>query len=139
MLGSWGDRELERRVRACADRLDADAAVTRARIAEGERHVSIRPVPDAMARVTALLPVAQAVAVHAALAQAALSAKAAGDERGKGQVMADTLVERVTGQAIAPDVPVEVQVVITDRALLAGDDTPAHVPGYGPVPAGSGP
>ena len=32
--------------------------------------------------------------------------------------------------------PVEVQVVITDRALLSGDDTPAHVPGYGPVPAG---
>ncbi|MDV3220198.1 HNH endonuclease signature motif containing protein, partial [Intrasporangium sp.] len=33
-------------------------------------------------------------------------------------------------------VPVEVQLVITDRALLAGDDNPAHIPGYGPVPAG---
>jgi hypothetical protein len=33
-------------------------------------------------------------------------------------------------------VAVEVQLVITDRALIAGDDTPAHIPGYGPVPAG---
>jgi hypothetical protein len=80
--------------------------------------------------------VAQAVAVHTALTRAALSAKAAGDDRGKGQLMADTLVELVTGQAVADDVPVEVQVVITDGALLADDDTPAHVPGYGPVPAG---
>ncbi|MCU1538910.1 MAG: nuclease, partial [Humibacillus sp.] len=60
----------------------------------------------------------------------------AGDERTKGQLMADTLVELVTGQTTAQAVPVEVQVVITDRALIAGDDTPAHVPGYGPVPAG---
>lgn len=135
-VGSWGDRELERRLRACADRLDAAAAVERCRIAEGERRVTIRPVPDAMALVTALLPVAQAVAVHAALTRAALSGKAAGDERGKGQLMADALVELVTGQSVADDVPVEVQVVITDRAMLAGDETPAHVPGYGPVPAG---
>jgi hypothetical protein len=135
-VGSWGDRELERRLRACADRLDATAAVERCRIAEGERRVTIRPVPDAMALVTALLPVAQAVAVHAALTRAALSGKAAGDERGKGQLMADTLVELVTGQSVADDVPVEVQVVITDRAMLAGDETPAHVPGHGPVPAG---
>ena len=32
--------------------------------------------------------------------------------------------------------PVEIQLVITDRALLATDDTPAYIPGYGPVPAG---
>ncbi|WP_323100977.1 HNH endonuclease, partial [Intrasporangium sp. YIM S08009] len=135
-VGGWGDRELERRVRACADRLDAEAAVQRCRLAESERRVTIRPVPDTMALVTALLPVAQAVAVHAALTRAALAGKAAGDARGKGQLMADTLVERVTGQATATDVPVEVQLVMTDRALLAGDHTPAHVPGYGPVPAG---
>ena len=79
---------------------------------------------------------AQAVAVYAALQQAAATATAAGDQRCRGQVMADTLVERVTGRASAADVDVEVQVVITDRALFAGDDTPAHVPGHGPVPAG---
>jgi hypothetical protein len=135
-VASWGDHELEHRVRACADHLDAAAAVERARVAERERRVTIRPVPDTMAVVSAVLPVAQAVAVHAALTRAALTGKASGDERGKGQIMADTLVERVTGQAAADDVSVEVQLVITDRALVAGDGTPAQVPGYGPVPAG---
>ncbi len=95
-----------------------------------------------MCYLTAYLPVAQGVAVHAALTVAAATARAAGDERGKGQVMADTLVERVTGQASAEAVPVEVQVVITDRALFTGalgsgpiDQAPAQIPGYGTVPA----
>jgi hypothetical protein len=109
--------------------------MARATQAEADRRVTIRPAPDTMAYVTALLPVAQAVAAHAALTVAADAARAAGDERGKGQVMADTFVTRVTGQATAQAVPVEVQLVMTDRALLAGDDTPAQLPGYGTVPA----
>ena len=144
--GTWGDREIERRVRACADRLDAKAAVERARIAESERRVTIRPVPDAMVLVSATLPVAQGVALHATLARAALAAKATGDHRTQGQVMADTLVQRVIAESAAsapkgeipagpPGVPVELQLVMTDCALITGDDTPAQVPGYGPIPA----
>ncbi|MGH8894703.1 MAG: HNH endonuclease, partial [Actinomycetes bacterium] len=71
-----------------------------------------------------------------ALVREADAAKAAGDPRSRGQVMADTLVERITGQARADDVPVTVGLVITDRALLEGDHEPAEMPGYGPVPAG---
>ncbi len=80
--------------------------------------------------------------MQAALLAAAAALHASGDPRGKGQVMADTLVERLTGQACAAAVPVEVQVVITDRVLFTGafgpsavSETPAHVPGYGAVPA----
>ena len=135
-LGLIGDRELSRRVRAIAYRLDAASVLNRCRGAETERRVSVRPAPDAMAYLTAYLPVAQAVATHAALTRAAASARAEGDARTKGQLMADTLVTRVTGQAEAAAVPVEIQLVMTDRTLLAGDSTPAHVPGYGPVPAG---
>ncbi|MDQ2755256.1 MAG: DUF222 domain-containing protein [Actinomycetota bacterium] len=139
-VGALGDRELARRVRAIAYRLDAESVMARCRGAEKERRVSIRPAPDTMTYVTAYLPVAQGVALHSALTVAAATAKAAGDDRSRGQAMADTLVERVTGQASAAAVPVEVQVVITDRALLtnafgSGDDTPAQVPGYGTVPA----
>jgi hypothetical protein len=134
-VATWGDRELERHVRAGADRLDPAAATARARTAETERRVTLRPIPDTMALLTAVLPVAQAVAVHAALARAAATAKANGDPRSTGQIMADTLVALVTGQQAATDIPMEVQVIITDRALLAGEGTPAHIPGYGPVPA----
>ena len=49
--------------------------------------------------------------------------------------MADTLVERVTGQATAEAVPVEVNVVLPDRTLLGNGNEAANIPGYGPIPA----
>jgi hypothetical protein len=50
--------------------------------------------------------------------------------------MADTLVERVTGQTAAADVNAELQILIPIDALLdAGDKTAAQLPGYGPLPA----
>lgn len=73
--------------------------------------------------------------MHAALTREADSLRAAGDGRSRGQIMADTLVERVTGQATATAVPVTVNLVISDAALLAGDDQPGFIDGYGPVPA----
>jgi hypothetical protein len=134
-LDGLGDREVVRRVRAIAYRVDPVSVVERGRIAERRRRVTIRPAPDTMCYVTALLPVVQGVAVHAALLRRAASARAAGDERSQGQLMTDSLVGRVTGREVTDEAPVELQVVITDRALLAGDATPATVAGYGPVPA----
>ena len=49
--------------------------------------------------------------------------------------MADTLVERLTGQAVAESVPVRIGLLMTDAALMAADDEPAHLDGFGPVPA----
>jgi hypothetical protein len=117
-------------------RLDPKSVVDRARKAATDRRVTCRPAPDTMAYLSALLPVQQAVAAYAALTKTAESARAAGDPRSRGQVMADTLVQRVTGQAAAAAVPIQISLVITDRALLAGDTEPALLPGYGPVPAG---
>jgi hypothetical protein len=88
-----------------------------------------------MTYLTGFLPVEQGVACQASLLEAAAAARAAGDTRSRGQVMADTLVERVTGQERAGDVVVEVDVVITDAALFGDDDTPARVLGHGPIPA----
>jgi hypothetical protein len=58
-VGRRGDRELVRRVRAIAYRLDAESVMKRCRGAEVQRRVSIRPAPDTMSYVTAYLPVAQ--------------------------------------------------------------------------------
>jgi hypothetical protein len=87
-----------------------------------------------MTRLTALLPVAQGVAVYAALGREADTNIASGDARGRGQVMADTLVERVTGQTVADQVPVEVNLVIDTDTLLGNGSEPALIDGQ-PIPA----
>lgn len=130
-----GCRRLAAMARQLADQFDAAALVRRARKAVGDRHISMRPAPDTMAIFTGVLPVAQAVSVFKALSRAADFATSQGDARSRGQVMADTLVERVTGQARAADVRVEVELVMTDRTLFKGDVEPAYLQGYGVVPA----
>ncbi len=100
--------------------------------AQSERTVTVRPAPDAMTYVTALLPMAQGVSVYATLKRAADTTF---DDRSRGQVMADTLFERVTGQSAEVPVPVALNLVMTDETLFGGATTPARVPGYGPVPA----
>ena len=131
-LDGMGDARIAAAARAIAYRLNAQAVVDRAAKAESERAVSIRPAPDTMSWVTALLPVAQGVSVYAALKRAADTTF---DDRTRGQVMADTLVERVTGRPADVAQPVAVNLLISDETLLADDDTAAVVDGYGPIPA----
>jgi hypothetical protein len=137
-LTGMSDRQLVAEAKKEAYRLDPASPLRRIRGAVKDRRVTIRPAPDTMTYLTGFLPVAQGVAVHTALTRHADSLRARGDERSRGQIMADTLVERVTGQAGAPEVPVEVQLVMTDKALLGGDDTPARLVGYGVIPASLG-
>ncbi|MBW0014522.1 HNH endonuclease signature motif containing protein [Mycobacterium sp.] len=131
-LEGMGDARVVAAAKAIAYRLDARAVVERAAKAEQDRTVTIRPAPDTMTYVTALLPVAQGVSVYAAIKQAADSTF---DDRTRGQVMADTLVERVTGRKAAVPTPIAVSLTISDQTLLGGDSAPADVYGYGPIPA----
>ena len=61
--------EIEQATRRRAQELDVQAAVKRVARARADRHVTIRPLADCMARVSALVPVEQGVAVYAALGQ----------------------------------------------------------------------
>ena len=70
-LERMGDRELARACQQEAYRLDPESYVSRRRQAEADRHVSLRPAPDAMTWLTALLPVKDGVAVKVALNRAA--------------------------------------------------------------------
>ncbi len=133
------DRALMGEVRKLVARLDPAAVAERRRRAEAERCVTIRPAPDTMVYLTALLPVAEGVAAYAALSAEADSARALGDSRSRGQVMADTLVARLTGCSTSSDgrpiVPVSIGLVMTDRALFAGAHDTAAISDHGPVPA----
>ncbi len=177
-IEEMSDRKLVAEAQRIAYRLDPHAVVDRSRRAQTQRTVTLRPAPDTMSYLTGLLPVAQGVACYAVLTRAADTARAAGDPRTRGQVMADTLVTALgatttgstnpntadagntgdtasTGDAggsgsssatgagpapvpdpAAPAGSVSVQLVMTDRTLLAGDDEPAYLLGYGIVPAG---
>ncbi|MGO4803692.1 DUF222 domain-containing protein [Arthrobacter sp. 2MCAF15] len=133
-LAGMGDRAITAAARAAAYRCAPRSVTDRAAHAATERHVSLRPAPDTMAYLTALLPVAQAVAVYTALARHADTQRAAGDPRSRGQLMADALVERAAGNPGGIS-GVDIQLVMTDRTLFQADSEPARLPGYGTVPA----
>ena len=134
-LGALGDRATAMEARRISYRLDPHVVTRRAAKAESERRVSLRPAPDTMSLLTGLLPAKQGIAAYKALCEQADSLKAKGDPRSRGQIMSDTLVERITGQAKADQVPVDIHLVMTETSLLGDDHEPADLNGYGPLPA----
>ncbi|TGN64561.1 DUF222 domain-containing protein [Nocardioides eburneiflavus] len=136
-LEAMSDRQVVGRAQSEAARLDADAVTARRRKAESERRVSTRPAPDTMVWLTALLPVAEGVAAYAALTRDADSARAQGDPRSKGQVMADELVDRILGRRRTggADRSIDLNLVMSHEALLGTADDEARLAGFGPIPA----
>lgn len=154
---AMSEREVVGRVQAEAARLDAEAVTARRRKAESARRVSARPAPDTMMWLSALLP----VAAYATLVGEADSARAAGDPRTRGQVMADELVRRLLDRDTAEDSEeedrpadrdteehpghterprrrsgsVELNLVMSHEALLGTADDEARLAGFGPIPA----
>ena len=140
-LSRMGTKRLVARVKELAGQLDVQACVKRNAKAVSQRCVSVRPAPDLMVYLTALVPMQQGVQAYAQLKKLADAVKATGDERGAGQIMADTLIERVTGRepGRADEVPVTVNLLVSDQTLLAGGDEPAVVLEGAPAGAGSVP
>lgn len=126
-----------RRALALAQSLDPEAAVRRRSLAVASRRVGLRPAPDGMSHLHALVPVEDGVAMIAALRSAAATARATGESGSLpvGAVMADLLVERVTGRSPMVGVPIEIQLLMTDRTLLAGAEETATIDGM-PLPGG---
>lgn len=143
-------RRLEKEVRGWAYEADREVFVRAREQAAKDRRVSLRPLPGGMVRLSATVPLVEGVAAYATLVRAADTAAATGDKRSRGAVMVDTLLDRVihgvapTGPgarcvdvpvAKAPAVPIAVNLVISDAALLAGSDEPARCGEFGPIPA----
>lgn len=154
-LTRLGDRALAATVqRVCID-VDQMSIVERRRRAAASRHVSVRPAPDGMARLTVLGPLTDVVGAHASLLAAEsarwvatgdpeVDAARAADERGRGAWLADTALERLSGRSEGQAQPVEVGLVMSDTALFPGQSATdegrgteeyAELPGWGAVPA----
>ena len=129
------ERQIVGAVRAAVAELDPAAVAERRRRAEAERYVSTKPAPDTMTWLTALMPVKDGVSVWAVLSREADRARAAGDERSRGQIMADTLRDRVLGGDAAVTTPtLMINVIVPDTVLLGDEHGTGWVQDYGPVP-----
>ncbi|WP_186759246.1 DUF222 domain-containing protein [Arthrobacter alpinus] len=161
--GLLGSRQLVAAAKSAAYSLDPAAVANRFAMAPSERYVSLRPAADGMTLLTALIPLNQGVRIYNTLSKVADSARAGGDDRGKGQLMADALMHRLMqhepcrrnhepssrGESgpndqglrggimctsvTEPDIALAL--VMTDRALFDGANDPAVLVGYDPIPA----
>jgi uncharacterized protein DUF222 len=134
-LEQMGFGRAEATVKRVAYDTDPAGYTRRGRTARKDRRVTLRPAPDTMSVLSGLLPVEQGVACLAALRAAADTATATGDDRSRDQVIADTFVERLTGQTRAADVNVEVGIVLPVDALT-DPNVPGELLGHGPLPGG---
>jgi hypothetical protein len=135
-IAQMGPRSAAACARRHAYEADPHGYVQRGRTERKHRRVSLRPAPDTMSLLTGYLPAEQGVACMKALRDHTDKAKAAGDLRCRDQIMADTLVARVTGQADAADVNVELQIVMPLDALLDSHNGKlVELDGYGNLPA----
>ncbi|MCF4119749.1 hypothetical protein L1785_02025 [Antribacter sp. KLBMP9083] len=98
-------------LRALRNRMNAEAAAPGGEGAERNRraarerlHVTVEPVEDAMAYVSAYLPAQDAAAVWAAVDAAGTAIhRTAGEPRTLGQARADVFVALVTGRVVLPE------------------------------------
>ncbi len=136
-IGRLGVGKLRELARSLAAQVAPEKFRARCAAARSGRRVTLRPAADGMTDLIAHLPVEQGAACYAALQKAFVEASVnpAPMTRGRGQVMADTLVERITGQTTADGVSVEIQIVVPIEAIVdPTNPLPAEIPGHGPVP-----
>ena len=135
-LEGMGNAELSAEAARRVYELDQQTVLDKMARARDSRHVRFRVARDGMMSMTVLLPAVQGQLVRQALSREAATAVSAGSERSRQQVMADVVVERVTGRnPVETPVPVTVNLVLSDATLLTGGEEPAQLDGYGPVPA----
>ncbi len=147
-LQGKGQKELRSDLETMIQRLKPETSRERAERAARSRHVTMTPLADGMARVTAILRGVDAVGMMQALRTRAESLRAAGAKESVPALEADLLVDAVrtgvagdrsgtAGRRPSPTPGLDVGIVITDTALLGrGDDTEcARLEGYGAIPA----
>lgn len=136
-----GDHKLREVLRRIVYRLDEAAVLRRRKRAHGERRVTTRRLSDGMASVSAIVSDVDAAAIMNNLREAVDVARSVeanhptGDERTRGAQIADEFVDRLTNALHGKKSPVAVKLVISAEALLGGDGEPAHLEGWGLIPA----
>jgi hypothetical protein len=128
-----------RKIHRLVHRLDPDTAAKRRRQAHADRSLSMRPLADGMAQLTAILAAEDARAIYDRIDQLAHSDTRADtttdvDPRPIAARRADVLTALLLGNR-RELVRVDVQVIAPIGTLAGLDDNPAELVGYGPIPA----
>ncbi|MFC0436672.1 uncharacterized protein DUF222 [Kutzneria buriramensis] len=123
--------QLGRRTTALVAQADPTGYEQRHQKAKTERRVEIRPRPDGMAHLTAILPAVDARMVHDLLCADAKDLPT--DERTTDQKRADAFLDRFLGNVRKRDV--QVHVTISMETLMGLTEDPALLEGYGPISA----
>lgn len=153
-LEGKGHKRLRSDIEELVQRLEPETSRERAERAARARHVTMTPLADGMARVTAILRGLDAAAMMQALQVQAGSLRARGARTPAPALEADLLVDSVLTSASSaaqeaeaegssaprrprPRPSLDVGIVITDTALLDRDDDSecARIEGYGIIPA----
>lgn len=134
-LDGTGDHELRDAVRREVLRLDEGGYLARHRRAHSQRRVTSRHLGDGMARLSAVVSARDATAIVLSLDEGAELARHDGDERTRGQLVADLLVDRLAGLAVGKGSPVALKLLVSAETLLGDASEPGYVLGCGPVPA----
>ncbi len=144
--------QLNARMRRLLVRARSRAGQDQARRDARDRYVRVNPAhSDGLATLIARLPEHDALAVRSVLGALAADPVADDDERTREQRRCDLVTAMITGAAAVgghagdldlvvrglADLDVHVDVTIPADTLVGGS-TPAEVPGYGPIPAGTG-
>ncbi|MGO1567148.1 MAG: DUF222 domain-containing protein, partial [Brachybacterium sp.] len=154
VLSGKGHKRLREDIDEMIQKLEPETSRQRAERAARERHVTMTPLVDGMARVSAVLRAIDAVGMMQALSTQAESLRAAGEKASVPALEADLLVDAVLHPhpaeqasdgmeaSSAPRRPrptphIEVGIVVSDTALLGRDDDAesARLEGYGVIPA----
>jgi hypothetical protein len=123
--------QLSRRTTALVAQADPTGYEQRHHKAKTDRRVELRPLPDGMAQLTAILPAVEARTAHDLLCADAKALPP--DDRTTDQKRADAFVDRFLGQATERSV--RVHVTISMETLMGLTEDPALLEGYGPISA----
>ncbi|WP_418907629.1 HNH endonuclease [Glutamicibacter endophyticus] len=136
-------REITDIVRSYTQRHNTAESADRLAAAAKERFLRLRPDADCV-RVSGKLPLESGMALLTSFTGRIKAARKSGDPRSEAQLGADLFITHTLATDDAADEPqpvgrapinLELKLVMTDRSLLQGDREPAHLPGYGYLPA----
>ena len=135
--------EFARRVRRAAANVNPRNHGERHKAEAEKSNVELEPDDDAMCWLSSRMPLIDGMIVRKAVDHYAFSKKKAGDPRPIGVLRAESLrlfAEAYLSGQLTGTVPthhgrpIEIGIVATPEALLGLADTPAEIPGVGPVP-----